>query len=41
LGSSTAGEGDHEAAYDQLAAGNRQTPGHLREASLIAARIRA
>src|SRR5258705_13440483 len=35
------GEGDHETAYDQLATGNRQAPGHVREADLIAARMRA
>ena len=39
--SGATGEGDHEAAYDQLATGNRQVPGHVREADLIAARIRA
>jgi urease alpha subunit len=37
----TAGEGDHEATYDQLATRNRQLSGHLREANLIAARMRA
>jgi hypothetical protein len=35
------GEGDNEAAYDQFAPGNRQGSGHLREADLIAARMRA
>ena len=39
--SGPAGEGDHEAAYDQFAPGNRQGPGHVREADLIAARMRA
>ena len=34
-------EGDHETAHDQFAPGNRQRSGHLREADLIAARIRA
>ena len=39
--SGATGEGDHKAAYDQLATGNRQVPGHVREADLIAARMRA
>lgn len=34
------GKGDHETACDKFAPGNGQGSGHLREADLIAARIR-
>jgi hypothetical protein len=37
----TTGEGYHEATCHQMATGNREVPGHLREANLIAARMRA